>query len=106
MKATKDNVLCIIDEVMNNREIDSIRNAILAIRDKVLELEDIKDIADVSEEGTIIIKEPCAIVKIPLRNNSTLSINYDSAKDELNEFVCIDANRKIDTGIYGAMWYE
>ena len=30
MKATKDNVLRIIDEVMNNREIDSIRNAILA----------------------------------------------------------------------------
>ena len=33
----KDEVLKIIDEVMNNREIDSIRNAILAIRDKVIE---------------------------------------------------------------------
>ena len=36
----KDAVLRIIDEVMNNREIDSIRNAILAIRDKVIELGD------------------------------------------------------------------
>ena len=33
----KSEVLKIIDEVMNNREIDSIRNAILAIRDKVIE---------------------------------------------------------------------
>lgn len=33
----KEDVLKIIDEVMNNREIDSIRNAILAIRDKVIE---------------------------------------------------------------------
>ena len=31
----KSEVLEIIDEVMNNREIDSIRNAILAIRDTV-----------------------------------------------------------------------
>lgn len=31
-------VINAIDEVMNNREIDSIRNAILAIRDKVLEI--------------------------------------------------------------------
>ena len=33
----KSEVLKIIDEVMNNREVDSIRNAILAIRDKVIE---------------------------------------------------------------------
>lgn len=36
----KENVLRIIDSVMNNREIDSIRNAILAIRDKVVEMPD------------------------------------------------------------------
>lgn len=36
----KEDVLKIIDEVMNNREIDSIRNAILAIRDKVIEAEE------------------------------------------------------------------
>ena len=36
----KKEVLKIIDEVMNNREIDSIRNAILAIRDKVIDAPD------------------------------------------------------------------
>ena len=36
----KNDVLKIIDEVMNNREIDSIRNAILAIRDKVIDAPD------------------------------------------------------------------
>lgn len=39
----KEDVLKIIDEVMNNREIDSIRNAILAIRDKVIEIPSIYD---------------------------------------------------------------
>ena len=38
---SKDEVMQIIDNVMNNREIDSIRNAILAIRDGVKEIEPI-----------------------------------------------------------------
>lgn len=108
MKATKENVLNIIDEVMNNREIDSIRNAILAIRDKVKELDEVNDVADVSDDGTIIIKELGSIVKVPLRGGSELcEVSFDDPEEKpLYKYVCLDTCRKIDTGIYGAMWYE
>ena len=85
----KQDVLTIIDEVMNNREIDSIRNAILAIRDKV------KELPGELEEGTI---------KLPLRSRNPLmetSPYYDGA-----EYVCIDVLAKVDTGVYGEIWYE
>ena len=87
----KDQVLKIIDDVMNNREIDSIRNAILAIRDKVLELPD-----DDWTKGYV--------TKLKLRGNNELCVCqpwFDGAK-----YVCIDTLAKIDSGIYGTMWYE
>lgn len=83
----KEEVLNIIDEVMNNREIDSIRNAILAIRDKVIELPD---------------EHPTA--KLELRGDNKLYCTFpwfEGAK-----YICIDTCEKIDTGIYGAYWYE
>ena len=83
----KSEVLKIIDEVMNNREIDSIRNAILAIRDKVIELSDDQD-----------------VTKIKLRENNELCCTgpwFDGA-----QYVVIDQMEKIDTGLYGAYWYE
>ena len=86
----KAEVLNIIDEVMNNREIDSIRNAILAIRDKVIELED-----DTESES---------FAKLKLRGNNelfTVSPYFDGAK-----YVCIDTYAKVDTGLYGEIWYE
>ena len=49
----KEDVLKVIDEVMNNREIDSIRNAILAIRDKVIELEDDSSIKNEKNDITL-----------------------------------------------------
>ncbi len=85
----KSEVLNIIDEVMNNREIDSIRNAILAIRDKVIALED---------------NESECFAKLELRGNNeifTVGQHFDGAK-----YVCIDTYAKVDTGLYGEMWYE
>jgi len=85
----KSEVINIIDEVMNNREIDSVRNAILAIRDKVIELED---------------NESDCCAKLKLRGNSELFVvspYFEGAK-----YVCIDTCEKIDTGEYGAIWYE
>jgi len=86
----KSEVINIIDEVMNNREIDSIRNAILAIRDKVIELED--------------DKKSVNFAKLELRGDNelfTVSPYFEGAK-----YVCIDTYEKIDTGEYGAIWYE
>lgn len=96
----KETVIKIIDEVMNNREIDSIRNAILAIRDKVVDLEGI-NVVDLEgiEEGPII-----PIIKLPLRGKNPLYCvepYYEGATK-----VCIDVNGKLDTGIYGSLWYE
>ena len=88
----KSEVLAVIDEVMNNREIDSIRNAILAIRDKVIELDD----------GDDWKKDYYA--KLKLRGNNplyTVSPHFDGAK-----YVCIDTMAKVDTGLYGEIWYE
>lgn len=85
----KSEVLKIIDEVMNNREIDSIRNAILAIRDKVKELpDDDKYCATLRLRSTD--NEPCCI-----------SEYYSGAR-----FIHIDTSYKIDTGIYGAYWFS
>lgn len=92
---TKTEVLNIIDEVMNNREIDSIRNAILAIRDKVIEFPD-------EESNTDLTKD--YVAKLKLRNNSELSQLGDYFKGA--EYICIDTSYKIDSGIYGAFWYE
>lgn len=89
----KEEVLSIIDEVMNNREIDSIRNAILAIRDKVIELPDDED--DWMKDCT---------ARLSLRGNNPLRCYgdyFDGAK-----YVVIDTMAKNDTGDYGAYWYE
>lgn len=87
----KGDVLNIIDEAMNNREIDSIRNAILAIRDKVLELDDGDWTTDY-------------VAKLKLRgNNEPYCVGpfFSGAK-----YICIDTAAKVDTGIYGEYWYE
>lgn len=89
----KEEVLSIIDEVMNNREIDSIRNAILAIRDKVIELPDDED--DWMKDYT---------ARLSLRGNNPLRCYgdyFDGAK-----YVVIDTIAKNDTRDYGAYWYE
>lgn len=82
----KEEVLKIIDEVMNNREIDSIRNAILAIRDKVIEM---------PENG---------IVKLELTTNNELWCTmpwFPGAR-----YICIDTAEYNDHGERGAYWYE
>lgn len=95
---TKNEVLKIIDEVMNNREIDSIRNAILAIRDKV---NDYPEYSKVSKEVTDLGEH---YAKLKLRGHNNLHCTspfFPEAK-----YVCIDTAEKIDTGLYGAYWFE
>lgn len=88
----KDNVLKIIDEVMNNREIDSIRNAILAIRDKVLEMPDDNDEWEKDYVANLKLRGDCPLnVTIPY---------FDGANR-----VRIDTSAKLDTGIYGEIQY-
>lgn len=90
---TKEQILKIIDEVMNNREIDSIRNAILAIRDKVIELED---------ESSDWTKD--YIARLKLRGENPLRCYgdyFDGAK-----YINIDTTAKNDTRDYGCYWYE
>ena len=90
----KSEVIAVIDEVMNNREIDSIRDAILAIRDKVIELRE-----------PIVVELPRGgFAKLRLRGNDELCVtspHFDGAK-----YVCIDTLEKVDTGAYGTIWYE
>jgi len=84
----KDEVLKAIDEVMNNREIDSIRNAILAIRDKVLEMEDDSD--------------HYAVLKLRGDNEPYVTIPF--AKGDTH--MIIDTWAKMDDGEYGEIMYE
>lgn len=89
----KEDVLKIIDEVMNNREIDSIRNAILAIRDKVLKMPSDED------DWT---KEYCATLKLRGDNELRCYMPYfDGAK-----YIVIDTLIKNDSHDYGGYWYE
>lgn len=84
----KKDVINIIDDVMNNREIDSIRNAILAIRDKV------KEFPDETEYR----------VTLELCSDNPLCITdpwFEGAK-----YVTIDMIEKIDTGHRGAVRYH
>ncbi len=83
----KADVIKAIDEVMNNREIDSIRNAILAIRDKVSEMDDVH----------------VSVARLPLRGKE---INCIGEYFEGADYLVVDTFYKIDTGIYGAYWYE
>ena len=83
----KAEVLRIIDGVMNNREIDSIRNAILAIRDQVIEY-----------------PEDEYSVRLELRSDNELCCAtpyFDGAR-----YIVIDTLAKVDTGEYGMYWYE
>lgn len=103
---TKNEVLKIIDEVMNNREIDSIRNAILAIRDKVIDYPECSEgITDFySEMLGCTIKCLDGVVALELRGHNELnciSPHFPDAK-----YVCIDTNMKLDTDDYGAYWFE
>lgn len=86
----KQEVLNIIDEVMNNREIDSIRNAILAIRDKVIELDD--------EDWT---SEYVATLKLRGDNEPYITFPYFKGA----KYIHIDMLEKIDTGEYGSISY-
>ena len=86
----KEDVIKIIDEVMNNREIDSIRNAILAIRDKVIDFQELED-RDYHAE-------------LKLRGNGPLACcgpYFDGAR-----CIVIDTAVKNDTGNYGGYRYE
>lgn len=70
----KSEVLKIIDEVMNNREIDSIRNAILAIRDKVIEAPEtdkqiIKAVWEKNENGQYLRCSNC-YCSLPVRDDT------------------------------------
>lgn len=94
----KEDILKIIDEVMNNREIDSIRNAILAIRDKVIAFKD-EDTA-----FSTIVLEDWHTYKIPLRSHS--EIQFTGGYFEGANYLCVDACAKRDTREYGDMWYE
>jgi hypothetical protein len=94
----KDDILKIIDEVMNNREIDSIRNAILAIRDKVIAFKD-----EDTDFSTIVL-EDWHTYKIPLRSHS--EIQFTGGYFEGANYLCVDACAKRDTREYGDMWYE
>ena len=86
----KESVLSVIDEVMNNREIDSIRNAILAIRDKVLEIDD--DGWGSNE----------TVARLRLRGGE---LNVTSPYREGDTWVLIDTCAKVDSGIYGEIRY-
>ena len=88
----KEEVLSIIDEVMNNREIDSIRNAILAIRDKVLEMPDDNDEWEKDYVADLKLRGDCPLnVTIPYFNGANR--------------VRIDTCAKLDTRIYGEIQY-
>ena len=89
----KTEVLSIIDEVMNNREIDSIRNAILAIRDKVIEFPDPDD--DWTKDY---------VARLKLRG--AYPICFPDVRPEGATHICIDTSVKIDTDMYGIAWYE
>lgn len=82
----KQEVIKVIDEVMNNREIDSIRDAILAIRDKVLAIDDYPYHAR---------------LRLRSDNGLLLAPYFEGAK-----YVVIDTSEKVDTGIYGTLYYE
>ena len=87
----KTDVLTVIDDVMNNREIDSIRDAILAIRDKVMDMPDDDFMADYT-------------ARLVLRGDNPLRCYgdyFDGAK-----WIVIDTTAKNDTRDYGAYWYE
>jgi hypothetical protein len=84
----KEDVLKVIDEVMNNREIDSIRNAILAIRDKVIELEDDSD--------------HYAVLKLRGNNEPYVTIPFEKG----DTHIIIDTWAKCDTGEYGEIMYQ
>lgn len=85
----KEAVITIIDEVMNNREIDSIRNAILAIRDKVIAYDDWRD---------------NYVATLTLRGENPLRCYGDYFKGATK--ICIDTTAKNDTRDYGGYWYE
>lgn len=87
----KEEVLKIIDEVMNNREIDSIRNAVLAIRDKIIEYPDIDE----------YLNDYTARLKLRGGEISQTGEYFEGAK-----YLCVDTSMKIDSGIYGGYWYE
>ena len=88
----KQDVLAVIDAVMNNREIDSIRNAVLAIRDGVLKLDDYDEYLN-----------KC-YARLQLRGDNELMVTQPYFPGA--SYVVIDTVEKIDTGIYGSISYE
>ena len=89
----KDEVLKIIDEVMYDKNVDSMRNAVLSIREKVLQFKDPDD---------DFMKDYYARLRLRGNNDLCCSVPYfEGAK-----YVVIDTAAKIDTGIYGTYWYE
>ncbi len=85
---TKMELREIINEVMLDRNIDSIRDALMTVMEK----------AESSESFT-----DKGLIKIELRGSNELTCVYpwfDGAK-----YVVIDPLAKTDTGLYGEYWY-
>lgn len=94
----KNRVLEIIDSVMNNREIDSIRNAILAIRDKIID----------EPEPELCIDTSFTTVKIALRQRNAFlpETGIDGSSIDGAKYAIFNMSEKIDTGLYGSVSYE
>lgn len=90
----KQQVLSVIDNVMNNTKYNSIRGAILAIREQILKIPD-------DDDNKYFMKDYYA--KLKLRGDNPLYIvepYFEGAK-----YVCIDTMAKLDTGCYGTICY-
>ena len=91
-------VLAVIDGVMNNREIGSIRNAILAIRNGVQKIH--KELLVPPFD-----REYYAMLKIRSKNAFLPDMDNYGTMLEDAKYVVIDMTAKVDTGLYGEVRY-
>ena len=106
----RKDVLAIIDEVMFDGDIDSFRAAIIAIRNKIIDMPDYNGDPDFAEEHEITVNQemlqidnPLTIVRIALRGEE---MNCSDPYFEGAEYFCVCTGEKIDSRVYGSYWYE
>ena len=97
-KYAKEKVCEIVDEIMRDRNIGSIRDALITVKEKIMELPDY-DYTDFDAYP----------IKIHLRSpepNLNVLAHCTAPYMEGDEYLYIDPVAKIDSHCYGAFWFD
>lgn len=100
----KETIYKLIDEIMGDRNIDTIRKALITLKERVEEIS-MTDISEWHKDWDLYeLDGDLMRARLKLRGNNP--INESTPYFDGAEYLVIDTMVKLDTRLYGEMYYE